>query len=143
MSKKASKRRGSRTYGRGRGKSHNCNAGNRGGRGRAGSGKKGDAKKTMYWKTEQFGKVAFGMVDGTSAVAINVSQVESRIEDLILAGKIKTGKEVSLNLSELGFEKLLGSGKITHAVNISVNSASASAIEKVEAAGGKVILPEN
>ena len=142
MSKKASKRRGSRTYGRGRGKSHNCNAGNRGGRGRAGSGKKGDAKKPSYWKTEKFGKFAFGMTEGSSAVAINVSQVSDRIESLIGSGKIKAGKEISLNLSDLGFEKLLGSGKIYFAVNITVANASKSAISKIEEAGGKVILPE-
>ena len=136
---KCAKNRGSRTYGRGRGKSHNCNAGSRGGRGRAGSGKKGDAKKPMYWKTETFGKVAFGMQKGSVVEALNVSQVEERIQALISAGKVKSDK-VSLNLTELGITKLLGSGKITQAVTITVDVASAKAVEKITAAGGEVIL---
>lgn len=137
---KTNKQRGARTAGRGRGKSHNCNAGNRGGRGRAGSGKKGDAKKSMYWKTESFGKKAFGMISGKDVSVINVGLVNSRVEALVAAGKVKSDKAVSLDLGKLGFEKLLGSGKITNAVTVTVAAASESAIAKIEAAGGKVIV---
>lgn len=139
---KCNKQRGSRTYGKGRGKSHNCNAGNRGGRGRAGSGKKGDAKKTKYWKTESFGKSAFGMKQGSFLKTINVSQVDERIQALVAAGKVKTDKAVALDLTKLGFEKLLGSGKINYAVSITVKEASEKAVSKIEAAKGEVILPQ-
>ncbi len=45
-----------------------------------------------------------------------------------------------LNLTELGYTKLLGSGKITRALTIQVKEASKSAQQKVQNAGGKLIL---
>jgi large subunit ribosomal protein L15 len=49
----------------------------------------------------------------------------------------------SIDLTEMGYDKLLGSGRIDRALNISVASASARAIEKVEAAGGSVNLNDD
>ena len=49
----------------------------------------------------------------------------------------------SINLTEMGYDKLLGSGRIDRALNITVGSASARAIEKVEAAGGSVNLSDD
>ena len=49
----------------------------------------------------------------------------------------------SINLDDFGFDKLLGKGRITKALNITVAEASARAIEKVEAAGGSVILSDD
>jgi large subunit ribosomal protein L15 len=43
-------------------------------------------------------------------------------------------------LSEHGITKLLGSGRIEHAINVTVAHASAKAVEKVEAAGGSVSI---
>jgi large subunit ribosomal protein L15 len=48
----------------------------------------------------------------------------------------------AINLSEMGYDKLLGSGRIEKALKITVASASARAIEKVQAAGGSVILED-
>ena len=64
-------------------------------------------------------------------VTCNVSQLEGMAE----------GKD-SINLGELGIDKLLGSGRINAAMTITVANASASAIEKVEAAGGTVNLED-
>ena len=44
----------------------------------------------------------------------------------------------SINLTEMGFDKLLGRGSIDRALSITVNEASAKAIQKVEAAGGSI-----
>ena len=126
--------------GRGRGTSHNCGSGNRGGFGRAGSGKKGDAKKPSYWKNP-FQKVAFGMQNSPETTVINVSDIQSKIDALIASGKVKKDA-VSLDLTKLGIQKLLASGSITSPVKITVSTASKSAIEKVAAAGGEVILPK-
>ena len=49
----------------------------------------------------------------------------------------------SIDLTEMGYDKLLGSGRIDRALNITVGSASARAIEKVEAAGGSVNLSDD
>ena len=43
----------------------------------------------------------------------------------------------------MGYDKLLGSGRIDRALNITVASASARAIKKVEAAGGSVNLSDD
>ncbi len=55
--------------------------------------------------------------------------------------QMATGTEV--NLTELGYTKLLGTGKITKALTIQVAAASKSAAEKVAEAGGKLILPRS
>jgi large subunit ribosomal protein L15 len=54
--------------------------------------------------------------------------------------QIAEGDEI--NLSEMGYDKLLGSGRIEKALKITVAYASARAIEKVQAAGGSVILED-
>ena len=48
----------------------------------------------------------------------------------------------SIDLTEMGYDKLLGSGRMERALNITVASASARAIEKVEAAGGSVTVDD-
>ncbi len=45
-----------------------------------------------------------------------------------------------INLTELGYTKLLGTGKLTKAFTIQVGAASKSAQQKVKDAGGKLIL---
>ena len=49
----------------------------------------------------------------------------------------------SINLTEMGFDKLLGRGNIDSPLTITVNEASAKAIQKVEAAGGSVDTGED
>jgi large subunit ribosomal protein L15 len=139
--KKTHKMRGKHNFGRGTGVSHNRGSGNRGGVGNSGSGKKGDGKKPMFWKnTKYFGKFGFGMHSAEKPSCINVSAIEERIEQLIASGAVKQGAEVSLNLSELGYQKLLGAGSLQYKVAITVTAASKQAISKVEAAGGSVTL---
>ena len=48
----------------------------------------------------------------------------------------------SINLGEIGYDKLLGKGRIDRAINITVSKASALAVSKVEAAGGSVNLED-
>jgi len=49
----------------------------------------------------------------------------------------------TINLTEMGIDKLLGTGQIKTALNITVEAASPRAVEKVEAAGGSVSLVDN
>ena len=49
----------------------------------------------------------------------------------------------SVNLTEMGYDKLLGRGSIERALKITVSEASAKAIQKVEAAGGSVETGED
>ena len=62
---------------------------------------------------------------------VNVSELEKMV-----------GEDDSINLSEHGIDKLLGSGRINTALKITVELASAKAVEKIEAAGGSVTLTE-
>ena len=60
-------------------------------------------------------------------ITVNVGQLEEMAD----------GKD-TLNLTELGIDKLLGSGRISSALTVIVSESSAKASEKVSAAGGSV-----
>jgi large subunit ribosomal protein L15 len=47
-----------------------------------------------------------------------------------------------VDLTRLGYGKLLGKGDLNRPVEVRVADASRSAMKKIEAAGGKVILPK-
>ena len=51
----------------------------------------------------------------------------------------KEGDAYSVNLTEAGIDKLLGTGNIEVAVNVTVAEASEKAREKVAAAGGSIV----
>ncbi len=72
---------------------------------------------------------------------INISHVEAMLPSLINEGiATKKGNAYQVNLSELGYKKLLAQGEITSPLNLIVKEASEKAIEKVKGAGGKVTL---
>ena len=63
--------------------------------------------------------------------SVNVSVVEDML-----------GDDDTIDLGEIGVDKLLGSGRVSRALHITVEHASARAVEKIEAAGGSVTLAE-
>jgi len=68
-------------------------------------------------------------------------QAIHKIEKTINLQKIdQMAVSSEINLTELGYTKLLGSGKLTKALTIKVKEASKSAQQKVQNAGGKLIL---
>jgi large subunit ribosomal protein L15 len=48
--------------------------------------------------------------------------------------------ETNINLTSMGYTKLLGTGKITKALIITIPTASKTAQEKIKQAGGKLII---
>lgn len=48
------------------------------------------------------------------------------------------GDSSSLDLSSLGYDKLLGSGEVHRSLVVKVSRASSSAVEKIKTAGGSV-----
>jgi large subunit ribosomal protein L15 len=135
--KKVTKYRGSKTHGCGSMKKRR-GAGHRGGRGRAGSGKRGDGKKPMYWKE----KAAKGFSSQLKAdTTINVGHLSSCIITLTREGFAdeKSGMYV-LDMTKLKVTKLLGAGNTALKFDITVDTASPKAIEKIEKAGGKVTV---
>ncbi len=137
---KTSKHRGSRTYGRGKkaGRGH----GKRGGVGAAG-GHKHKWISTLKYDRDHYGQKGKGFKRPQSVVGqpitINVSQLRLLKERLIKDGVEKGGK--ALDLTALGYDKLLGSGACQGAWEVTVEAATPRAIQKVEEAGGKVKLP--
>ena len=61
--------------------------------------------------------------------------------NLIKLDQITQGPQI--NLTKLGYTKLLGTGKITKPLTINVAKYSKSAQEKVAKAGGRIITPQN
>ncbi len=127
--KKSTRFRGNTTHGYGSMKK-NRGSGHRGGVGRAGTGKRSDTKKPNIWKFKNyFGKHGFKRKNSFKINAVNIAYLEEKF------------KESEINLADHGFNKLLGNGQPSRKYKLKVEFASKSAIEKIEKAGGKVILP--
>lgn len=140
------RKKSSRMHGRGMG-THGGGArkkrkgkGHKGGKGMSGSGKRADHKKTLI--TKLYGHKYFGKQGITSRGTkrdirkrINLNQIQLNLEKY---GK-KSGDKWEINLP---LYKILGTGEIKKKVIIKAKEASASAIRKIEKAGGEIILPE-
>jgi large subunit ribosomal protein L15 len=139
---KTEKHRGARTHGRGKkaGRGH----GKRGGVGAAG-GHKHKWIATLKYDRDHYGQKGKGFKRPQSVVGqpitINVGQLRKLKERLIKDGIEKEGGK-EIDLTALGYGKLLGSGTVQGAWQVTVEAASPRAVEKVESAGGKVLLPE-
>jgi large subunit ribosomal protein L15 len=127
MGTKANKHRGRNRY-HGRGKKAGRGAGKRGGRGLAGINKHRVMTRIKYMPNH-WGMHGFNRHPTlrTVFVTVNVSQLEDMAK----------GSD-TIDLTELGIDKILGSGRINSALNVVVQEASARAIEKIEAAGGSI-----
>ena len=128
MMSKANKHRGRcRTHGRG----HKAGrgAGKRGGRGNAGINKHRVMTRIKYMPNH-WGMHGFNRHPTlrTVYVTVNVSQLEDMAK----------GSD-TINLTEMGIDKILGSGRINSALKVIVQEASAKAVEKIEAAGGSIV----
>ena len=66
--------------------------------------------------------------------------LEEKADDLIASGKASMeGDAIVIDVTELGYDKVLAKGKITKSFIISAPQFSASAIEKIEEMGGEAI----
>lgn len=127
--RKIRKFRGSRTQGYGRIGQHRD------------SGSKGNRKVGRH--KHLWSKVVTQCPNYFGKHGFHSPQAKNRIEspiNLLKLDQLATGAEI--NLTELGYTKLLGTGKITKKLTITIAAASKSAQTKVEAAGGKLILQE-
>lgn len=138
--KKDTRQRGSHTHGWGSKKKHR-GSGNRGGKGMAGTGKRSDAKKPSIWQEEYFGKRGFVNKTALRHKGVNVEYLDRNIEKLagLNLAKQKEGS-YAVNIADLGFDKLLGKGKVARKMAITAEFASARAIDAVKAAGGEVLV---
>jgi large subunit ribosomal protein L15 len=71
---------------------------------------------------------------------INVSELAEQVERYVALGfAAKEGDVYNVNLTEAGIDKLLGTGNIGIAVNVTVAEVSEKARAKIEAAGGSIV----
>ena len=139
--KKNSRQRGSKTHGWGAMKKHR-GKGHQGGAGMAGTGKRADSKKPSVWKDEHyFGKFGFiSKTPKTKINAINIGHIEMHIDKFIANNTAKKENNVYvIDLKSLGFNKILGDGRVSLKFKITAPFASALAVEKIKKAGGEVL----
>ncbi|TFG33276.1 50S ribosomal protein L15 [Candidatus Thorarchaeota archaeon] len=142
-SKKINKLRGQRSAGYGFTKGHRA-AGQRGGKGMAGS-KKHHYIKIMIENPRYFGKWGFKrpqkLLD--TPVVLNIGEIDEAADRLVEKGiATMTGKRYNIDVSRLGIDRILGSGKVTRKLNLTgVQSITPRAREKVTGIGGTIDLP--
>ena len=139
--KKILKRRGQRSPGYGSQKKHR-GGGSRGGRGMAGLHKHKRMTGLKYMP-DHFGKRGFKRPQNIRRrmKTINLWELDSRIDELLKRKKVKSvNGRIMVNLSELGYDKLLGDGHLKHKLIVEAKSFSKIAIKKLEETGGKAII---
>ncbi|MBT3582870.1 hypothetical protein HN924_03040 [Candidatus Woesearchaeota archaeon] len=132
--KKSVKQRGSRTHGWGAGKKHR-GAGHRGGRGESNIGKRGGARKPRYLAKgiKPYGQRGMPATQkGASDNIINLATIYDKLETWVKQGKVKKEKDTYVvNLTKLGYDKLLSGGAVRQKLNITVGKISKKAAEKL------------
>jgi large subunit ribosomal protein L15 len=132
--RKIRKFRGTRTIGYGRIGQHR-DSGSKGGR------KVGRHKHLWSWvvthQPDYFGKSGF-----TSPKSLHSKVKTINLNKLNELTQTMQGEKAQINLTDLGYTKLLGTGKITKAMTIQVASYSKSAAEKIKEAGGEIVSSE-
>ncbi|MCK4779824.1 MAG: uL15 family ribosomal protein, partial [Candidatus Lokiarchaeota archaeon] len=72
---------------------------------------------------------------------INVKDLDQNIDNFVIDKKAtKSGNTYNIDLNNINIQKILARGELNKTINITVNKASKRAIEKVEAAGGKLTI---
>jgi large subunit ribosomal protein L15 len=142
--RKSRRQRGSRYCGWGQIGQHR-QSGSRGGIGNAGKHKHFWIR-TVIEEPDHFGHDPFNSFNRNLVNKwINVRDLGSLFQKTVLKGedqnKASKGPPV-LDLTSLGYDKLLGGGQIRSAFEVKVDRISSTAKDKIEAAGGKVILNE-
>ena len=72
---------------------------------------------------------------------LNLTQLSAMVEKLVSEKKAQMeDQKVTVDLSQLGFRKLLGEGSISRAVRVKVDQCSESALNKLKEAGGEALV---
>jgi large subunit ribosomal protein L15 len=145
MTNKKKRQRGSRTHGGGTHKNRR-GAGHRGGRGRAGR------SKHEFHNYEPIGKHGFKRPESATDDVVEVT-LQELDEDAVLYAAEGIAEETddgyridARDVVDDGYEadvvKVLGDGQVRNVLSVVADAFTASAVEKVEAAGGSADLSE-
>jgi large subunit ribosomal protein L15 len=133
--RKSRKQRGSRFCGWGQIGQHRA-SGSRGGVGGAGKHKHFYIR-TVIEEPDHFGHEQFHALRKTDVSKwVNIKDLNQLMKFSKVSGEGKT----VLDLAELGYEKLLGTGRVDGSFTIRVKRISQSAKEKINQAGGEVLI---
>lgn len=138
--RKIRKMRGSRTIGGGCSKKRR-GAGHRGGRGMAG-GHKHMWTWIVKYDPDHYGKYGFKRPQKTiyKFKPINLDFIDEKADELVLNGLAdKENGKIVVDVTKLGYNKVLGKGKINQPLLIKSPKFSQTAINKIEEAGGEAI----
>lgn len=136
--RKIRKLRGSRTIGGGSSKKRR-GAGHRGGRGMSG-GQKHMWSWIVKYDPDHYGKYGFKRPQKTiyKFKTVNLSFLDEKLDELVEKGAAtKDGDKFVIDVTELGYNKVLGKGKINKSVLVKSPKFSESAARKIEEAGGQ------
>jgi len=131
------KHRGSGTHGGGS-KKKRRGAGSHGGRGKDGE----KHRKLKYMEEGLKPEKGFKRPKAVQKdkKTINLAELDRKTEELLDKGVAeKTEEGVEVNLSEAGYDKLLGSGHVTRTLNVKATDFSEKAKQKLEESGGSAI----
>lgn len=133
--RKVRRRRGFRTHGWGNAGKHR-GSGMRGGYGNAGL-LKHKWTHTVKFNQDIIGKKGFTCPTSEKKLPIiNLTQLDEIGRRIVQ----KNDQKVLIDLNKLGYKKLLSEGNISHPYQIKINYYSKKAKEKVEAAGGTIVI---
>ncbi len=142
--KKVRKLRGSHTHGWGCKKKHR-GGGSKGGKGMAGTGKRKNTKWTWVIKyaPDHLGKRGFHRPKAVQYIpqVINLSDIDENLQLFLDAGiAYEEEGKIIVDTTQLGVDKVLGSGKLTKPLVIKAYYVTPKAEEKIKAVGGEVLL---
>jgi len=130
--KKSKRQRGQTTYGHGSRKKWRS-SGEQGGHGMSGTGKRADHKKSLI--INLYGNKYFGKQGITSKSTKRKKVLAINLKEIIEKFPGKTNIELKKH-------KILGDGELKTKLTITARAFTKSAKEKIEKAGGKIIISE-
>ncbi|MFW9780020.1 MAG: uL15 family ribosomal protein [Candidatus Heimdallarchaeota archaeon] len=139
-SKKIKKQRGSRTYGYGRVSGGHRKSGSRGGVGKAGSKGHHRIGKISAIIESQKG---FSPPKRLPSRTINVGIIEEQLESWLSSNQaVKDGQAIKVDVTQLGYSKVLGSGRVNTPIHLYTSKITSRAQTKIEAVGGKIFTKD-
>ncbi|WP_414469316.1 uL15 family ribosomal protein [Methanobacterium sp. ACI-7] len=139
--RKIRKLRGSRTIGGGSSKKRR-GAGHRGGRGNAGL-HKSKWTWTVKYDPKHFGKYGFKRPQRsiTKFNPVNLDYLDEKSEEFVQQGLAQKKDDIiEIDVTDLGYNKVLGKGKLNKPLIIKSPMFSGSAVQKIEEAGGETVI---
>jgi large subunit ribosomal protein L15 len=106
-------------------------------------------KRSRLIRTGEYSNMHYAGKKGFTSVAemkprgrtLNLWQLSELVDKLIAGKKPQPADEkVVIDLKELGFKKLLGTGSVSRPVQVKVDQCSEGALKKIRDAGGEAVL---